>query len=107
MAGLQSAARHEDREGVLMMITAGLTDPLGKWCPAELSGPEQERIVQHAALFQINEKTRERPIEDRSLLAMVVHDVLMSVPVNSRGAKRPTMPKLDVADAAFQQSAGE
>src|SRR6476661_9408869 len=52
-AAFDSAARHPDGEALLMMIAAVA---LGHRRPAELTAPDDERLVEHAPALQIGEQ---------------------------------------------------
>ena len=53
-AALDAAAGHPDREAERMMIAA--IGAFGARCAAELGGPDDERLVEQAALLEIANK---------------------------------------------------
>src|SRR5207237_1301094 len=90
-----------------VMVAPFLTQPLSDGGTAKLGGPEEQRVVQHPALFKVLEKRGDRLIQDPGLLGMIVHDVLMGVPVDSRRAECASMVDLHKPDSPLQQTAGE
>src|SRR3954454_3178691 len=57
---LQPGPRQPAGEAKVVMIAAARADPFRERCPAELRRPEDERVVEHAALLEILEETRTR-----------------------------------------------
>src|SRR5579862_9510137 len=105
-ARFEPSAGHEDSEGMLMVVAARLANPLRERSPAEFGRPEDQRIIQQAALLEIHDQTGRRPVHRRRLLGVVFNDVFMSVPVYARGAESAAVPKLYETDAALYKSAG-
>src|SRR5579864_2982251 len=90
-ARLEAGPGHEDREGQRMMIAALSPNSLRNRRAAEFSGPQHQRVFEHATLLQVFEQPRERLIEYHSLLAVIFDNVFMRVPVNARRAEGTAM----------------
>ncbi len=74
---------------------------LGHRGAAELAAPDDERVVEQSALFQVLEQARDRLVGRAAVLAVVVLDLGVGVPF-AAGA----VVELDEAHAAFDEPAG-
>src|SRR5262245_10033810 len=92
-AALDAAARQPHRETVRMMVPAvGILRPRRA---TKLRRPDDEGIVEHAALFQILQQTRDGPINPTTVGAVVLLQLAVRVPA----ASSPTaVVDLDEAD---------
>ena len=70
--------------------------------PAELGRPDDQRVVEQAALFQVADQAGDRPVDVLGQ-ADVVHHVAVRVPV----VRRAGVDQLDEADAALGQPPGD
>ena len=69
-AALDAAAGHPDREAERMMIAAVV--PLRAGRAAELGGPDDDRLVEQAALLQVLEQPGDRPVDLLALRGVVL-----------------------------------
>ena len=69
-APLDPAAGHPGREAERMMVAA--VSPLRSRRPAELGRPDDDRIVQQPALFEIGQQTSDRPVDLGTLSGVVL-----------------------------------
>ena len=63
-APLQASSGHPDREAERMMVATIASLRAGR--AAELGGPDDERLVEQPALFQVLEEPRDRTIDLRA-----------------------------------------
>ena len=77
LAAGDSGAGHPDAEGIRIVIAAHTA--LGDWHTAEFGVPDDERIVEHSAAFQIFEQTGNRLIDFHRMLAVIVDDAVVRV----------------------------
>ena len=99
-----TAARHPDREAAGMMVAA---DPLlagdvvavGRRRPPELAAPDDERVLEHVAVFEVGEQRMQRLVAFGCQFAMplVVH--VVRVPA--------VVPDLHEPHATLDQAAGQ
>src|SRR5262249_8262192 len=78
--------------------------PLAEWGPAKLTAPNDQRVIQQAALPQIADKSRYRLIHPRAFFCKAVVDTL-----RLDGAVEIPAPvkKLNETDALFEQPTGK
>jgi hypothetical protein len=102
-----SASRHPHREAVVIVVSAvdfsGVGAGQGEFDhggPAEFSAKEDQRILEHAALFEVGEKRTERLVAVFGEFAVVDLDVIVAVP----GLAWP-VPDLDKPNPAFKEPA--
>src|SRR5437763_11971612 len=87
-----------------MMVAALAADALGERRPAELGVPQYQRIIEQAARLEVLQQTGDGTVEDGGLLAVVLDDVLVGVPVDARRAERPAVIELHEANTTFEQA---
>ena len=76
--------------------------------PAELGGPDDERVVEQAAGLEVDEQGGGGAVEDRAVAVVVGLDPPVPVPVEHAFAHREgAVEHGDEADPAFDQPAGE
>ena len=96
-AALDAAAGQPHREALDVVVAAVA---LGHRRAAELAAPDDERVVEHAALLQVLDQRRRRPGRPpRALIAMSPLMPAVMVPV--------AVVELDEAHAALGQAAGQ
>ena len=83
-AGLDAAAGHPDREGFSVVVssvflTVGAALRVGR--PAELAAPDDERLVEHAALLEILDQGGRRLVDVAGHLGQLVLQAAVVVPV--------------------------
>ncbi len=78
-----------------MMIPSS---PLSHWRTAKLTTPEDERIVQHASLFQVLDQGRRCLVHVLRRGLHAIHDATMMIP--------GTMIELDHSHAALRHATG-
>ena len=87
------------------MVAAGALGVLGGRLPAELAAPDDQRLVEQAALLQVLEQAGDRLVGVAGVLGVVLDDVAVGVPVvvvvGAAGVE------LDEAHAALDQPAGQ
>src|SRR5262249_38816383 len=89
------------------MVTAFAVDALGERRAAELCGPEDERVLQQAALLEVGEQARAGSVENGGLFVVIVLQILVRVPVDARRAESAAVDELHEAHAALDQPAGQ
>ena len=80
---------------------------LGAWHSAELGGPEDERVIEHAALLQVEDQRRRSARHPSCEWAVVALDVLVRIPVTARETVVVAGPDLHEAHASLEQSPGD
>jgi len=75
-----AAAGHPRREGVGIVIAAGLGTFLGQGEAAELAGADDQGAVEEAALFQICQQSGDRDVRFAGELAVIAGDIDMAIP---------------------------
>src|SRR5436309_2468711 len=76
--------------------------------PAKLRGPDDERVAQQPARFQVLEQRGAGLVEDRPVNVVLRLEGFVSVPIPDAFAHRVSaVEKLDEAHAALQQTPGE
>ena len=75
----------------------------------EFGTPDDQRVFEQAALFQVFDESCGRLIEDRTVDAVLILDLFVSVPVADPFPARlvGTVEELNEADAFLDQAAGE
>ena len=73
---------------------------------AEFGRPDDERVVEHAAVFEILDERRDGAVHRRCLRVVVLPHVLVAVPVDPRAAERTAVEELNEPHAALKQPAG-
>ena len=69
------------------------------WSPAEFAAPDDEGVIEHAALFEVSEEGGDGFVDGADEGAVGALDVVVAVPVSGVG--------LDEADAFFEEASGE
>ncbi len=108
VAALDSAPGHPHREPV-MVVVATVHLPLVRAgsrqldCrrAAELAPPDDQGIIEHAALFEVGQEGGDRPVALVRQLAMTGRQVVVMIP-----RLAVSVPELNEADAAFQEAPG-
>jgi len=95
-ARFDSAAGHPHREGLRMMV-ASRTPPQGRVRlhhrrAAEFAAPDHQRLVEHAALFQIGDQRSARLIGGGTVFFAVALHVAVSVPTLVVNVDKPHAP---------------
>ncbi len=99
-APLDSATGQPHGEAVVMMVAT--VGPLRTRCAAELGRPDDDRVLQQPAPFEIDQQPGHRPVDLRTQRRMIRAEAGMGVP----GTGRPTsMEDLNEANAALRQPA--
>ena len=96
MPALDPAAGHPDREALDVVVAAG---PLGHRRPAELAAPDDQGLVEHAALLEVLDQGGGAAVDLGGGPADVALEVAVVVPV--------AVIELDEPDAALGQAAGQ
>ena len=96
-----AAAREPHRHGIGVMIAtvAGASAIAIVWGAAEFSGPDDEGVIEHAALFEVLEKGGDGFVDGANEGAVGALDVVVAVPVSGVG--------LDEADSFFDEASGQ
>ena len=89
-------------EGVVVASLA----TLGAGHAAELSGPEDQGVLEHAAVLEILDERRGTFCHAERERGVVAGDVLVGIPVATREAVVVAGPDLHKADAAFEEASG-
>src|SRR6516162_252357 len=79
-----AAAGQPHGEAARMMIAAELPGrdlSLAKWRTAELAAPDDQSIVQEAALFQVAHQGRRRSVSQATLLGKVRRQIAVMIPI--------------------------
>ena len=79
-ARLDPAAGHPHGEAFGVVVAAVL--PLGGRGPAELAAPEDERVVEQAAGFQVAEQAGDGPVDFQGVLLVALLEVAVLVPLH-------------------------
>src|SRR5262245_4048895 len=90
-----------------MMIAARGIDSLSGGAPTEFGIPDDQGILEHAAVFEILDESRRGLIHCCSLNEMILLNVLVPIPIGARAPECTAVEELDESDAAFEQAAGE
>ena len=101
-ARLHAATSHPDGEGAAVVVAAraGVTKAaLAEGRAAELGGEDDERILQHAAGFEVLEERRGWLVNVVTLVGQLARECHVLIP--------PAVKELHEADVAFEQAAGE
>src|SRR5262245_57478011 len=106
-AGLEPGPCEEDGERVLVMIAARLANSLRERRSAKLGAPDEQGVLEQPATLQVSEQSGDRLVENDGLLAVIVHDVLVGVPVDSRRAEGAPVPELHETNTLLEQSPGQ
>src|SRR6516225_3255589 len=108
LASLDAAAGQPHAETIVIVVAAidaagigARSRQLHRRSSAKLAAPDQQRIVQHAALFQVFQKASDGLIAFPGQTAMLRFQIIVAVP-GLAGA----VPDLDEANAFFQEPAG-
>ena len=107
-AALHSAAGEPDTEAEGIVVTA--VTALGKGCAAELSGPDNESLIEESALFQIPEQPGDGLIDLLGHVPVSFFETAVLVPGVGSLASAGSLGKageFDEADAALNETAGE
>ena len=80
-APLDAAAGHPHREAVGVVVAAGPLGVLGGRLAAELAAPDDQRLVEQAALLQVLEQAGDRLVGVAGVLGVVGDHVGVGVPV--------------------------
>ena len=78
-AALDAAACHPGGEALVVVIAA--VAALGVGRAAELAAPQDQRIVEQAACFQVLQQARDRLVDARRLAAEQVLQIAVMVPL--------------------------
>src|SRR6185436_4038444 len=98
--GFDSAAAQEHRIALHVMVAAGAAFVLlGHRCAAEFATPNDERVVEHAALFQVLDERGRGAIHVGGILPDEFDEIIVMVPI--------AMIKLDKANASFGEPTRE
>ncbi len=106
----EARAGKPNGETVLVVVATGTDNVrrrLRERRSPELSSEKHKSIVEHAASTKISQKSGDRPIDARSLSAVVLAHVLMPIPIDPRGSERAAGEQLDEANAPLQQSSAQ
>ena len=101
-AGLDAAAGHPDREGFAVVVssvflTVGAALRVGR--PAELAAPDDERLVEHAALLEVFDQGGRRLVDVAGHLGQLVLQAAVVIPV--------AVVELDEPNAFLGEAAGQ
>ena len=77
-SGFDPGSRHPERETEFVVIPAIAT--LGEWSPAELSGPQDKGIIQHAAGLEILKQSRDWLIYRARVVSMILLQATVGIP---------------------------
>ncbi len=96
-----AAARQADRKAVMIVIATELgliAAQFDTGRSTKFAAPHDQRFVEHAALFEIAQQSRDRLIDLSRQFAVILRDVFMIIP-----RLTGTMPELNHANAPFEQ----
>ena len=100
-AALDAAAGHPHGEAEGVVVAARARGILGHRLPAELAAPDDQRLIEQAALLEVLDQAGDRLVGTAGVAVVVDHEVAVGVPVvvvvGAAGVD------LDEADAAFDQ----
>ncbi len=108
-ARLDAAASHPHRKAVVVVVAsidlalvgAG-SRKLDGWCTPKFSAPDDERVLEHAALFEVGKEGCRPLIAIQRELAVVLFEIIVGIP---RLARR--MPDLDHAHPPLGEASGQ
>src|SRR5208337_3304471 len=87
------------------IVVAALA-PLARRHPAELGGPEDDRVVEKAEALEVLDQGRGAAGHAQGQRAVVALDILVRVPVAAGEAVVAAAPDLHEPDAPLEQTAG-
>lgn len=108
VAFFNSGSGEEAGEGVGVVVAAGAV-ALEERHAAEFGGPDDEGVVEHAALFEVGDEGGGGLVHDLGLHGVGVLNVGVTVPVGDAVSSRGVgaVEELDDADAFFEEAPGE
>ena len=108
VAFLDACSGEEAGEGIWVVIAARAIS-LQEGHAAKLGGPDDEGVIEHAALFEIGDEGRSGLVHDLGLHRVSVLDIGVGIPVGNAisAGGIGAIKELDDADALFEKAAGE
>jgi hypothetical protein len=105
-AGLHAGTGHPAGEAVGIVIAA-LRAFLEEGHAAELGAPDDERVLQQAALFQVADQSGGGLVEDVRMHVILRLEIAVAVPVEFAAAGIGTVEELHETHAALDEATGE
>src|SRR4051812_19047071 len=85
------------------MIAPRGSEALGGRAAPEFGVPDEQGVIEHAALLQILNQARDGLVHRRSLNLVIVLKVLVSVPIDARAAERSAIEELHKSNATLHE----
>ena len=104
-AALDPAAGHEHREAVGVVIPTGALAVLSRWLATELTAPDDQGLIEHPALLEILDQSRDGLVGIAGMDAVVAFEAAVGIPVII--VMRPAGVDLDKANAALDKPPGQ
>ena len=104
-AGFHSTPGHEHREAVGVVIPTGALAVLSRWLATELTAPDDQGLIEHPALLEILDQSRDGLVGIAGMNAVVAFEAAVGIPVII--VMRPTGVDLDKANAALDKPPGQ
>src|SRR5262249_55201550 len=85
LSAFDSVAGHEHREtpGIVIPPCLIVVGPLKEWSASEFASPNDERIFEHSARFEISQQAGHRFVRGFAILSVVLEQIAMGIPTRS------------------------
>ena len=96
-AALYASACHPRSEALVVVVASVVA--LSVRCTTKLTGPHDQSVLQHVALLEVGEQSRDRLIRSHRVVAQCLFEVAMLIPA--------AVSDFDKTHSGFGKSAGE